>query len=132
MRVVRDLSAEEAVKELINELGVKHVRPGRVKVVRTYDSRSTAYARLWGLSKVLQEGLGLKPAYVLEIIVSNFSLLTCQEKIDVLIHEISHIPKTFSGSVRPHNKYFTAELRRLKKLVRGRDDLIRRVCSKLP
>ncbi len=46
MRAFRDPEAEEALKAVIKALGLRHLRPEAIKVVRS-DSRSSAYARIW-------------------------------------------------------------------------------------
>ena len=132
MRVVRDLRSEEAVRILIKLLGLNHINPEEIRVVKS-NSKSMAYARLWGLSKVLQVGLGIKPCYVIELIDRNFSKLDCSEKIRIVVHELMHIPKTFSGHVRPHNEVFKKELRKylrvLRKLKNGSE--LQRICKLL-
>ena len=117
MRVTRDLRSEEAVRLLIKLLGLNHIHPKKVRVVRS-NSKSMAYARLWGLSKVLQVGLDIKPSYVIELIDRNFSKLDCSEKVRIVVHELMHIPKTFSGHVRPHNEVFKKELRKYLRILR--------------
>ena len=132
MRVTRDLRGEEAVRLLIKLLELNYIRADRVRVVRS-NSKSMAYARLWGLSKVLQVGLGTGPYYVIELIDRNFSKLDCNEKVRILIHELMHIPKTFSGHVRPHNEVFEKELRRHLRILRRlrSNDELQRICELL-
>ena len=132
MRITRDLRSEEAVRLIVKLLKLNYIRVDRVRVVRS-NSKSTAYARLWGLSKVLQVGLGTGPYYVIELIDRNFSGLDCSEKVRVLVHELMHIPKTFSGHVRPHNEVFEKELRKYLRTLRklGNSIEIKRICELL-
>ena len=132
MRVTRDLKSEKAVRLLIKLLGLNHINPEKVRVVRS-NSKSMAYARLWGLSKVLQVGLDIKPFYVIELIDRNFSKLDCSEKVRIVVHELMHIPKTFSGHVRPHNEVFKKELRRYLRVLRKlkNDSELQRICKLL-
>ncbi len=110
MRVRRDKRAERAVKLIVKELGLTHIDLDSIRVVRS-DSKSRAYARIWGVCKVLQAGLGIGPTYVIELIERNFSHLSCRERVETIIHELTHIPRTFSGAVRPHNTYFRRDLK---------------------
>ncbi|MCD6195739.1 MAG: metallopeptidase, partial [Staphylothermus sp.] len=44
----------------------------------------------------------------------NYDELSIEEKIMILLHELLHIPKTFSGGLRPHGKYVNKRI--VKKL----------------
>ncbi len=116
MKARRDERAEKAVELIIKELELSHIKPDAIRVVRT-DSKSRAYARIWGVCKVLQAGLGVGPTYVIELVEGNFNKLTCKEKIETIVHELAHVPRTFSGAVRPHNTYFRRDLRILRKVL---------------
>jgi predicted metallopeptidase len=69
---------------------------------RSYNSRSRAYARIWGLSKVWQQALSTKPAYIIEVISEKFDALNVKRQDEIILHEIAHIPKNYSGSLLPH------------------------------
>jgi predicted metallopeptidase len=83
-------------------LEFSHVDPARIFCVRGYGSTSEAWARIWGLPALWQQVLGIGPAYVVEIIEPEFSRLPEAEQDRILIHELLHIPRTFSGAIRPH------------------------------
>jgi predicted metallopeptidase len=90
------------LQRIVGALGFTHVNPDRVFCVRGYGSTSEAWARIWGLPALWQQVLGIGPAYVVEIIEPEFSRLPQDEQDRILIHELLHIPRTFSGAIRPH------------------------------
>lgn len=78
------------------------VRISKIYCFRSKNSKSRAHARIWGLSKVWQQALDTKPAYIIEVLSEKFDNLSDVEKDNVLLHELAHIPKNFSGSLLPH------------------------------
>lgn len=90
------------LQRIVGALGFTHVNPSRIFCVRGYGSTSEAWARIWGLPTLWQQVLGIGPAYVVEIIEPEFSRLPQDEQDRILIHELLHIPRTFSGAIRPH------------------------------
>ncbi len=90
------------LRKIIRALRFTHVDPSRIFCVRGYGSTSEAWARIWGLPSLWQQVLGIRPAYVVEIIEPEFSRLPADEQDRILIHELLHIPRTFSGAIRPH------------------------------
>jgi len=134
LRAFRDREAEEALRKIVEALGMQHLNPESIRVVRS-DSRSSAYARIWGVNAALQAGLGVGPTYVVELIEGNFSRLSCVEAIETIIHELAHIPRTFSGNLRPHNKYFRRDLRAWVRKLRRDSNLLKALeaeaCPKL-
>lgn len=95
---------EKRVKKLLHGLELEWIEIDRVRCFRSYNSKARARARIWGLSRIFQQALSIKPAYVIEVISEKFDSLSEKEKNKVLLHEIAHIPKTFSGSLLPHKK----------------------------
>lgn len=87
---------------LTKELGLSWVSIQNIHAFRSNNSSSRAYARIWGLSRVWQMALGQSPAYIIEVLSEKFDRLNEKEKDKVLLHEIAHIPKNFSGSLLPH------------------------------
>lgn len=79
-----------------------HIQPGRVFCMRSFEAKTRAYARIWSFPKIFQQVLVLEPAYVIEAVSEKFNRLSDQQKTKVLIHELLHIPKNFSGSLLPH------------------------------
>ena len=82
------------LRKIVGALGFTHVDPSRIFCVRGYGSTSEAWARIWGLPTLWQQVLGIRPAYVVEIIEPEFSHLPRAEQDRVLIHELLHIPRT--------------------------------------
>lgn len=74
----------------------------KIHSFRSYNSKSRAYARIWGLPRIWQMALDEKPSYVVEVLSEKFDKLRNSQKDDVLIHELAHIPKNVSGSLVPH------------------------------
>ncbi|HKV43432.1 MAG TPA: putative metallopeptidase [bacterium] len=102
MRWVLCRKTHTRVERIARLLGFSHVDPARIFCVRGYGSSSEAWARIWGLPTLWQQVLHTGPAYVVEIIEPEFSRLPKDEQDRVLIHELLHIPRTFSGAIRPH------------------------------
>lgn len=93
---------EKSTKELVKKLSLGHIDSGRLFFIRSTGSSARAYARIWGLSRVFQVAAGFAPTYVIEVISERFDKLREPEKIKVLIHELMHIPRTFSGALKSH------------------------------
>jgi len=93
---------KKRVSFLIKELDLDWVHKSQLHFFRSNYSASRAYARIWGLSKVWQLALSEKPTYIIEVLSEKFDRLSDNEKDKVLLHEIAHIPKNFSGSLLPH------------------------------
>lgn len=90
------------VRVLIKELKFAHIKPNQIHCIRSFDAKTRAYARIWGMSRLFKEVAGLEPNYIIEVIARRFDKLSEQEKIKTLIHELMHIPKTFSGALLSH------------------------------
>lgn len=95
-----------AIKEIIERLELSYADPRRIVCFRSFGSSSRARARIWGFPKVWQLALGRKPHYVIEVLSEHFDRLSTGDKTRVLIHELLHIPKNFSGSLVPHKTRF--------------------------
>lgn len=93
---------EKELKAITRHLAFPHVNVKRVICFRSFGSTSRARARIWSLPRVWQQALGQPAAYIIEVISEKFDKLSCDDKERVLIHELLHIPKNFSGSLLPH------------------------------
>jgi len=90
------------IRVLIKELNFTHIKPNQIWCIRSFDAKTRAYARIWGMSRLFHEVAGLEPNYIIEVIAQRFDKLAEREKIKTLIHELMHIPKTFSGALLSH------------------------------
>jgi predicted metallopeptidase len=102
---IRLTSLEEEIKEAVLRHGLGHLLGVEIAVVYNSRAKSSAVARIWGLSRIFQVAYGWRPAYVIELLAS-FKRLACEQKVKTLAHKLAHIPATASGALRPHNKAF--------------------------
>jgi len=103
------------VKRRIDEIAAllrfDHIRPESIHCVRSRGSRAVkTIARIHGLSRIWQEAMGMKPAYVIEVIAERFDGLSEADQERTLIHELLHIPHGFRGGFRPHRGYVNREI----------------------
>ena len=90
------------LKKILKTLDLPHIDVTRIHCYRTTGSKVRAYARTWGFPKIFQRALNVQPAYVIEVLSKYYDKLPDDEKKKVLIHELLHIPKNFSGALLPH------------------------------
>lgn len=90
---------EEIVRHLPDDFA--HVDVRRVVCYRSRGSVARIYARIWSLPGIWQAALGVEAHYVIEV-VERFDREGVEEREKTLIHELMHIPKTFSGALVPH------------------------------
>jgi predicted metallopeptidase len=93
---------EQDLHKIVETLGLTYLQLDRIFCYRTYGSKARAYARCWAFPKIFQDALSEKPAYVIEVLSKHFDKLPEDEKKKVIIHELLHIPKNFSGALVPH------------------------------
>lgn len=91
------------IKHIVKTLNLSHVNSSRIFCYKTSGSKSRSYARIWSFPKIFQRALNQKPAYVIEVLSKYFDKLNTDEQKKVLIHELLHIPKNFSGALLPHH-----------------------------
>ncbi len=89
------------LRRIVDALGLEYVDPRRIRCMRVRGSRANALARIWGLPPVFQDALKLRSHYVIEFMAPTFDRLPRDEQDRVIIHELLHIPRTFSGGIRP-------------------------------
>lgn len=99
-----DLAPEikEQISILVKELHMDHVQIDQIHCIRSFDAKTRAIARIWGMAKLFSEVAGIKPTYIIEVNAKRFDKQSEREKIKTLIHELMHIPKTFSGALLSH------------------------------
>ncbi len=90
------------LENIVKTLDFDHILLDRVFCYRTEGSSARAYARTWMMPKIFQHALGIQPAYVIEVLSKYYDKLNDDEKSKVLIHELLHIPKNFSGALLSH------------------------------
>lgn len=74
----------------------------RIVCFRSFGSKARARARIWAFPKIWQLALRLPAYYCLEVIAEKFDHLNQDDQARILIHEMMHIPKNFSGALLPH------------------------------
>lgn len=94
----------ERIDFLVDALEYKHISKNRIFCYRSSGSKSKSYARIWGLNRIWQKALSQEPGYVIEVLSERFDKLSQSKKDEILIHELLHIPKNFSGALLPHHR----------------------------
>lgn len=93
---------KQDIEHIVKTLNFTHINPSRIFCFRTHGSKSRSYARIWSFPKIFQRALKIDSAYVIEVLSKHFDKLQPDEQKKVLIHELLHIPKNFSGALLPH------------------------------
>ncbi len=106
MRWEKAADIQRQISELISKLQLIHINPHYIISLRSYGSKARARARIWSFPRVWQLALNLPPHYVIEVLSERFDHLNPDDQTRVLIHELMHIPKTFSGALTPHSSRF--------------------------
>lgn len=102
MKWQKDTSLQSQLVKVIKDGEFDYIDIKRVFCYRSFESTARAYARIWAFPKIFQEVLNVEPAYVIEVLSEKYDKLSNDNKTKVLIHELLHIPKNFSGSLLPH------------------------------
>ena len=95
---------KKRVGTIVSIIDVDWIKKERIFYFRSKNSKTRAYARIWGLSRIFQMALDIEPAYVLEVISEKFDQLSDSKKYEVMAHELNHIPRNFSGALLPHTR----------------------------
>lgn len=93
---------QKRIDKIIRKLGLGYLDEKRIRCFRSFGSKTKAQARIWSFPKIWQLALQKRPHYIIEIISEKFDKLDNDQQNKVLIHELLHIPKNFSGSLLPH------------------------------
>jgi len=93
---------DKRIKKLIERLELSWLEKDNIHGFRSRNTKTRASARIWGLPRIWQKALHKSPSYVIEVISEKFDKLTEIEQDKILLHELVHIPKNFSGSLIPH------------------------------
>ena len=92
-----------------------HIDLDRIYCVSSRGASTLAVARIYGLGGPWS-AVGFKPSYLIEAVSERFSRLTIRGRVEVLAHELLHIPSTFSGALRPHGRLVNG--RRVREVIR--------------
>ena len=93
---------QERLNAILQIVKFPHINKGKVICFRSFGSSSRARARIWSFPRIWQLALDVDPHYVIEVLAEKFDKLNRDDQTRVLIHELLHIPKTFSGALVPH------------------------------
>ena len=93
---------KKKINRIIAKAGLDWIKHSSIYCFRSTHAQTRACARIWGLSRIWQQTLKLKPAYIIEVIAERFDRLSLRDQEKVLLHELAHIPKNFSGALVPH------------------------------
>lgn len=93
---------QKRIKKILQRVDFPHINEKGIVAFRSFGSKSRAYARIWSLPTIWQKALKVRPHYCIEILSEKFDKLNDAKKTKILIHELLHIPKTFSGAILPH------------------------------
>ncbi|BEP17122.1 hypothetical protein PYJP_04740 [Pyrofollis japonicus] len=116
LRFLRDHLLDEALAILISKLGLSYIKIDRIYIAWSRGSKTTALARIWGLpSPFIKLGI-CEPTYIIELVSEKFPRLSCEEIVETLVHELLHIPRTFSGGLRAHGEW--SKRRNIKRMIK--------------
>ncbi|HSW89053.1 MAG TPA: putative metallopeptidase [Candidatus Saccharimonadales bacterium] len=102
MKWVEAKEIKEDLKYILETIDLPHIKINNISCYRTTGSTSRSYARIWAFPKIFQQALQIEPHYVIEVLSKYYDRLDADEQKKVLIHELLHIPKNFSGALVPH------------------------------
>lgn len=105
MKYAFDSAWTDKAREIASSLNYAWIAPERLSVVRSWGSKTRrTIARIHCIGKVMMLGMGHKKSfYVIELISEKFDKQPENEKIETIIHELMHIPRTFGGGFRHHD-----------------------------
>ena len=93
---------QNRMEEIAKFLEMEHIAIERVKCFRSSGSSTKRIiARCHTIGKLMQKAIGVKAHYAIEFL-ERFERMNKDEQDKVIIHELMHIPKTFSGALVPH------------------------------
>ena len=93
---------KKQIEYLVTNLQMTHIKVKNIHCIRSFDAKTRAIARIWGMPKLFNEVVGIEPNYIIEVNAKRYDKQSEREKIKTLIHELMHIPKTFSGALLSH------------------------------
>ena len=90
------------INHVLENVSFPHIDKSRIVAFRSQGSSARARARIWSMPRIWQMALNIEAHYVIEVISHYFDNESKEEKIKTIIHELMHIPKSFSGALVPH------------------------------
>lgn len=93
---------QKIVKRVLPHLPFHYIDKKRIVCMRSRNATSRARARIWSFPKIWQLALNTPAHYVIEVLSQHFDNMSDDDKTRVIIHELMHIPKNFSGALVPH------------------------------
>jgi len=93
---------QKKLNHILKHVDFPHIDGKRIIAFRSKGGKARARARIWSMPRIWQKALDIKAHYVIEVISKHFDHLKEDDQIKILIHELMHIPKTFSGALVPH------------------------------
>jgi predicted metallopeptidase len=93
---------DRRIKVIVRALELEHVSDKHIICMRSTGAKTRAIARIWGLPRIWQQALYLKAYYIIEVVSEKFDRMSEEDQDKTLIHELLHVPKTFSGALVPH------------------------------
>ncbi|MBU4380714.1 metallopeptidase [Candidatus Parcubacteria bacterium] len=97
-----DPTIKDRLDKIITKANFTNIKPEMVQVIVSGGTKTRAVARIYSFPRIHQVAFNLAPRYVIEIISEKFFKYSVEGQDKVLIHELMHIPKTFSGALVPH------------------------------
>lgn len=94
---------QNLLRLVLKRMPMPYVDVTRIICMRSFKAKSRARARIWSFPKIWQLALNSPSYYVIEVLAQHFDHLPPDDKIRVIIHELMHIPKNFSGALVPHH-----------------------------
>src|SRR3989339_461005 len=111
---------KEQIAKLVPALKMDHIKIDQIHCIRSFDAKTRAIARIWGMAKLFKEVAGIQPHYIIEVNAKRFDKLNPRDQIKTLIHELMHIPKTFSGALLSHRgRYHQINDREVEKVIKN-------------
>lgn len=108
---------KRSIEKIASKSSFQHVKSENLICFRSKGSKGRAIARIWSLPRIWQLALNIKPHYCIEVISERFDRLSDEDKERTLIHELMHIPRTFSGALVPHRtRYRRIDRRSVEKI----------------
>ena len=93
---------DKKIRLIQKKIQFPHIKPKQIIAFRSTGSKSRAMARIWAFPRIWQMALTLPPHYCIEVLSEKFDHLKSNQQTKILIHELLHIPKNFSGALLPH------------------------------